>query len=191
MLGTIGTVKTIKPRQFTMPDYSGGPRFKTDETLTTYAVQAYAQYQNAGWILKAQASYTQNTTESLMLGGYAVSARDAVTGHEKYTPTQHMNYWVNIDYGKKWQVGLFAGYLESMGTLDNVVGAYYTRAHDIKYMYRISPHLFYTVNNWQIAAEIEYTAAAYGQVENSQKAKVVNASEIANTRFNMLVYFFF
>jgi len=102
-----------------------------------------------------------------------------------------MNYWINVDYGKKWQIGFFAGYLENLGTLANVAGPFYARAHDIKYMYRVSPHKFYTVNNWQVAAEIEYTAAAFGEVQNNQKGKIKNASEVANTRFNMLVYFFF
>jgi len=191
--GTIGTIKSIKPRTFTMPDYSnpGGARFKTNEKLTSCALQAYAQFQKADWIIKASATYTQNTTESLMLGGYAVSAINATTGHEKYTPTQHMNYWINIDYGKKWQIGLFAAYLDNLGTLDNVVGAWYARAHDIKNMYRISPHLFYTMHNWQFAAEIEHTAAAFGQVQNNQKGKIENASYVANTRTNLLVYFYF
>ena len=192
-LGAISSVKSIKPRQYTMPDYTipGGPKFKTDEKLTTYAAQAYAQYQKANWVLKAQATYTQNTTESLMIGGYAVSAIDPSTGHETYTPTQYMNYWVNIDYGKKWQAGLFAGYLNSLGTLDNVVGAWFARAGDMKYMYRISPHLFYNVNNWQFATEFEYTAAAFGEIQNNQKAKIVNAAEVANFRTNLVVCFFF
>jgi len=82
--------------------------------------------------------YTQNTTESMMVGGYAVSAIDPATGHEKYTPTQYMNYWINVDYGKKWQAGFFAGYLNSSGTLENVTDVWYARAHDIKYMYRIN-----------------------------------------------------
>jgi hypothetical protein len=103
--GVIGTVKSIKPRQYTMHDYANpaGAKYKTNEKLTTYAAQAYAQYQNAGWVLKAQATYTQNTTESLMIGGYAVSDIDPLTGAEQYTPTQYMNYWMNLDYGKKWQ----------------------------------------------------------------------------------------
>jgi hypothetical protein len=191
--GTIGTVKAIKPRMYTMTDYANpaGLKYKTDEKLTSFAAQAYIQYQNADWILKAQASYTQNTTESLMMGGYAVSAIDFVTGHEQYTPTQHLNYWINVDYGKKWQVGLFAGYLNSLGTLKNVAGPMYARGGDIKYMYRLSPHLFYTVNNWQFGAEIEYTAAAYGEIQNNQKAKIINTSEVANNRANLLVYFFF
>ena len=191
--GAIGTVKSIKPRKYTMPDYANpsGLKYKTDEKLTSYAAQAYIQYQQANWILKAQATYTQNTTESLMIGGYAVSAINPETGHEQYTPTQYMNYWINADYGKKWQIGLFAGYLNSLGTRENVVGAWYARGSDIKYMYRLSPHLFYTMHNWQFAAELEYTAAAFGEIQNSQKAKIVNTSEVANSRVNLLVYFYF
>jgi hypothetical protein len=192
--GIVGSIKSIKPRLYTMTDYTdtNGPKYKTDEKLTTYAVQAYAQYQAGSWVFKAQATYAQNTTESLMIGGYAVSAIDPNTGHEQYTPTQHMNYWVNVDYGKKLQAGLLAGYLNSLGTLDNAVGAaWYARAHDIKYMYRISPHVFYNVNNWQFAAEFEYTAAAFGRVQNDHKAKIVDASEVANFRTNLLICFFF
>ena len=192
-IGAIASVKSLKPRMYTMPDYSNpaGQRYKTNEKLTTGAAQAYMQYQNANWLFKAQATYTQNTTESLQIGGYAVSSIDKTTGHEKYTPTQYMNYWGSIDYGKKCQVGLFAGYLNSLGTLDNVVGAWYARAPEIKYMYRISPHVFYNINNCQFAAEFEYTVAAFGEILPNEKAKIVNASEVANFRTNLMVSYFF
>jgi len=192
-LGTISTVKSIKPRLYTMANYANpnGLIYKTNEKITTYVAQTYAQYRVSDWTLRAQVTYTQNTTESLMIGGYAVSAIDPVTGHEKYTPTQHMNYWINVHYGKKWQVGLFAGYLNSLGTLENVAGAWYARAHDMKYMYRISPHVFYNVNNIQFATEFEYTAAAFGEVQNNQKAMIVNALEVVNFRTNLMICFYF
>jgi len=202
-IGAIGSVKTIKPRQYTMANYSDpNTRFKTNEKLTTASAQAYAQCQVAKFVVKAQATYTQNTTESLQIGGYAVSALDPATGHEKYTPTQYMNYWLNVDYGKKVQVGMFLGYLNSLGTLDNVYvspqgkSIWYARGYapdnnNIKYMYRVSPHLFYNVNNFQLGAEFEYTVAAYGEVQNDQKAKIINTSEIANFRTNILICFYF
>jgi hypothetical protein len=186
--GVVGTVKTIKPRLSTEGN-SG--RYKTDETLTTYAAQAYIQYRSAAWIFKAQGTYTQNTTESLMIGGYAVSNINPDTGYETYTPTQYMNYWINVDYGTKWQVGLFAGYLNSLGTKDNVAGAWYARAQNIKYMYRLSPHVFYNLRNWQFAAELEYTVAAFGDIEANRKAKIVQAKEVGNLRTNLLVCFYF
>ena len=192
-IGAVGTLKSLKPRQYTMVDYSNpdGFKYKTDEKITTYALQGYAQYLAGAFAIKAQATYAQNTTESLMLGGYAVKAIDPLTGHEKYTPTQHLNYWLNVDYGKKWQAGLFAGYIHNLGTLDNVAGAWFARAPEIKYMYRISPHLFYNINNLQFAIEFEYTAAAFGDIQNGQKAKIVNASEVANFRTNLMVCFYF
>ena len=192
-LGVLGSVKSLKPRHYTMSDYTdpNGQKYKTGEKLTTYAAQAYAQYQVTDWAFKAQAAYTQNTTESLMLGGYAVSAIDPATGHEKYTSTQYLNYWINVDYGKKWQAGFFAGYLNSLGTLENVTGAWFARAHNIKYMYRFSPHVFYNVNNWQFATEFECTVAAYGEVQNNRKAKIVNESTVANYRTNLMICFFF
>lgn len=192
-LGVLGSIKSLKPRLYTMSDYTNpnGQKYKTNEKITTYVVQTYAQYQRADWALKAQVAYTQNTTESLMLGGYAVSAIDPVSGHEKYTPTQYLNYWINVDYGKKWQAGCFAGYLNSLGTLENVTGAWFARAHNIKYMYRLSPHVFYNVNNWQFAAEFECTVAAFGEVQNSRKAKIVNESTVANYRTNLMISFIF
>ncbi|MDR2036845.1 MAG: hypothetical protein LBQ60_02870 [Bacteroidales bacterium] len=186
--GVVGSVKTIKPRLFT--EGTNG-RYKTDEKLTTFSAQAYLQYQLSKWIFKAQGTYAQNMTESLMIGGYAVSSINPDTGHETYTPTQYMNYWVNIDYGKKWQTGLFIGFLNSLGTLGNVTGEWYARRPDIKYMYRISPHLFYNVQNWQFAVEMEYTAAAFGDIRNADKAKIVNTKEYANLRSNLLVCFYF
>jgi hypothetical protein len=55
----------------------------------------------------------------------------------------------------------------------------------------LSPHVFYNVNNWQFAVEVEYTAAAFGEVQSDQRAKVVNASEAANFRSSLMIYFFF
>ncbi len=190
-LGVVGCVKTLKPRLYTVSPTDADIRYKTDETLTTFAAQAYIQYRNSNWMFKAQSTYAQNTTESLMIGGYAVSGIDPSTGHETYTPTQYMNYWVNIDYGKKWQTGIFAGFLQSMGTLDNVVGQWYARAPDIKYMYRISPHVMYNITNWQFGLEFEYAVAAYGEPDKDNKAKIAHTEEVANFRTNLLVCFYF
>ncbi|MDR0814852.1 MAG: hypothetical protein LBN37_03755 [Bacteroidales bacterium] len=185
--GVVGSVKTLKPRLFTQNQTA--QTYKTNETITTYSAQAYLQYKKANWLIKSQAMYLQNTTDALMIGGYAVSSINPATGHETYTPTQYMNYWVGVDYGKKWQVGCFAGYLHSLGTLDNVAGAWYAREKDMKYMYRIAPHLFYNIGNWQFALELEYTTSAYGTTVDNNHAKIINAKEVSNLRTNLAVMF--
>ena len=187
--GIVGSIKTIKPRLFTTG--SNNEVYKTDEKLTSSAVLAYTQYRFSKWLFKAQATYSQNMNESLMLGGYAVSSLDPATGYEKYTPTQSMTYWLTVDYGTKWQVGLFAGYIDNLGTLDDVAGAFFARAPDIKYMYRIAPHLYYNVGNWQFVAEIDYTAAAYGDIRPDKRAKVINEKEVGCFRSNLSARFFF
>jgi hypothetical protein len=191
-----GSMKTLKPCLYTVA--SNDSNYLAKETLTTFTAQAQMQYRFSDWVFKGQATYAQNMTESLMIGGYAVSEYDPLTGREKYTPTQYMNYWLNVDYGKKWQAGLFVGYLNSLGTLDNLAvnfndgkEKWYAREPKIKYMYRISPHIFYNINNWQFAAELEYTVAAFGNPEVGNRARITNVDEVANFRTNLLVCFFF
>ncbi|MDR3094637.1 MAG: hypothetical protein LBU62_08375, partial [Bacteroidales bacterium] len=185
--GVVGAVKTLKPRLFTQ--ISPTQLYKTSETITTYSAQAYLQYKKTNWLIKSQAMYLQNTADALMIGGYAVSTIDPATGHETYTPTQYMNYWLGVDYGKKWQVGCFFGYLHSLGTLDNVAGEWYAREKNMKYMYRVAPHLFYNIGNWQFMLELEYTTAAYGTTEDNHRGKIVNAKEVSNLRTNLAVMF--
>ena len=189
VIGIAGSTKTIKPRQFTTSP-SDGAKYATDETLTTFAGQAYFQHQSNGWKIRAQSTYHQNMNESLMIGGYAVSTTDPVTGYETYTPTQYMNYWLNVVYGVKWQTGFFAGYLNSLGTLDHVTGAWYARDPNIKYMYRLAPHLIYNISNWHFGVEFEYTVVSYGEIQGDNRGKIINNRNVSNFRTLLSVSFY-
>ena len=125
-----------------------------------------------------------------MIGGYAVSTTDPATGRETYTPTQYMNYWFNVVYGTKWQVGIFAGYLNSLGTIDNVTGNWYARDPNIKYMYRLSPCLVYHISNWHFGIEFEYTTASYGTIQDNTRGKIINNKDVSNFRTLLSVSFF-
>jgi len=189
VIGIAGDTKTIKPRQFTTSPTSGDT-FVTHETLTTFAGQAYFQYQSNGWKVKAQTTYHQNMTESLMIGGYAISAADPDTGHETYTPSQYMNYWLDVVYGEKWQVGLFAGYLNSLGTLDKVTtNTWYARDPNIKYLYRFSPLLSYNISNWHFGLELEYTTVSYGTLQDNTRGKIIDNKDVSNFRTLLMVCF--
>ena len=189
LIGIAGNTKTIKPRPFTLSPEDNTTRYATDETLTTFTGQLYFQYQSSKWKIKAQSIYNQNMTESLLIGGYAVSATDPVTGRETYTPTQYMNYWLNVVYGTKWQAVFFAGYLNSLGTLDKVSGPWYARDPGIKYMYRLSPQLTYNVNNWHFGIELDYTAVSYGTIKANTRGEIVNNKNIGNLRTLLAVSF--
>jgi hypothetical protein len=183
--GLAAETKTIQPREFTSGAENN--RYKADQTLTTVMAMGFAGYRDARLNVMANAAYMQNPTEGLMLGGYAVSETDPVTGAEKYTPTQHFVSWISIDYGKVWNAGVFAGYIHNLGTLDNVTGEIYARGADIAGMFRVAPHLIYNINNWNLALEYEITSAAAGTINKSDCARVENTVRATNHRLNLMV----
>ncbi len=179
---TIGAAidwKSIQPRTFT----SGTEGvFKTNEKLNTLAALAYVKYINDKVEFKAKTMYGQNVSESLLPGGYAVASVNPGTGAETYTPLNHIYNWINLTYGKKWKVGIFAGYLKNMGTSEAPLNIIYGMATDIDNIYKISPQLIYTKENFMLGYELSMTTAAYGDVNYSDYAKVVNTESVTNFR---------
>ena len=188
-MGIGGHTKTIQPRTYTKG--AGEDIYKTNEKLTTWTAMGFFKYANSMFQVKASSIYAQNMTESLMLGGYAVSDKDPVTGAETYTPIKHLNSWINLDYGKKWQTGLFAGYVRNLGAADKEISDIYARAADIRSMYRISPHLFYNIKNAQFGSELEISSAEYGTIDRNDYGKVKDTDLVTNVRLNLIMVFFF
>ena len=167
--------------------------FKTSETLSSYALAAYFDYKKDLFNVKGSALYGQNLSELFQQGGYAVKTQDAATGAQTYTSSQTATYWLNFTYGKKWQAGLFTGYLQNLGFKDNplVGGAFYGRWQNIGHVYRIAPSLKYSFNQWTIHAEIDYNVAAYGTVDYADKGKVKDSKEASGVRGILATTFFF
>ena len=187
--GAIGHTKSVQPRTQTTGE--GGLKYKTNQLLTTFTAMGYLQYKDPLFTLKASSMYAQNMTESLMLGGYAVSKSDPVTGAEEYTPIQHWNSWINLDYGKVWQAGVFAGYIRNLGALESEISTIYARAANIHSMWRLSPHLFYNAKNFQLGSELEISSAAFGTIDKSNYGKVSDTHSVTNVRLNLLMMFLF
>ncbi|MFW5706916.1 MAG: hypothetical protein ACOC12_03250 [Bacteroidota bacterium] len=181
--GLAADYKIIRPRMVTDSFY------KTDETIGSYAFMGYIRHRPGLWDLKAKAIWGQNMSEHLMLGGYAESTTDPVTGFVSYTPLNHFFTWANIVYGEKIQAGLFAGYAHNFGTSEEVAGNYYGRGHNIAYVYRIAPSLSFTSGKVQFSTELEYTAAAYGTP--GVMGKVTDHKETGNLRLLFTALYFF
>ncbi len=182
-LGAAADFKNLKPKLIT------DSLFITNETLNSWAFMAYAKYSVDNWALRVKTIYGQNLTEHLMLGGYAVRQTEPERGFEKYTPTNHLFVWSNITWGKKVQPGIFIGYAKNFGTSHQNNGTYYSRGHNIAYLYRVAPSVSFISNKIQISTELEYTSAAYGQPDNF--GKVINNSETANLRALLTFFYFF
>jgi hypothetical protein len=126
-----------------------------------------------------------------MLGGYAVKSADQVTGAEEYTTLGAFSVWGEVIYGKDFQVAVFAGYTQNQGAEDNYIGSPYARGSDIENVMRISPRLVWNSGKTRIATEFEYTSAAYGTPNMTDKGKVEDATTITNSRILVAVYYFF
>jgi len=140
-----------------------------------------------------------------MLGGYAVkSVTDVAKNFVDYANIRSFAAWAEFHTNAtRWQPGLFLGYAKNLGAGDAdgslsdmlsckstiVTGPYYARGSNIDYAYRISPRMVFNANKLRVAAEVEYTAAAYGKT--NEKGFVYNAKEVANIRFLLGVYYFF
>lgn len=183
VFGIAADWKTLRPRQTT------DSLIITRERISSYAAMIYWKFSHEKFIWRCKSIYGQNLTEHLLLGGYAVNTFDTLTGKETYTPTNHLFIWGNIQYGKKYVLGLFGGYAKNFGTSDINTGKYYSRGSDIDYVYRIAPSFSWISGPVQISFEPEYTVAAYGKPDPN--GKVVDTKEVANLRLLLTFFYFF
>jgi len=163
-LGAGVEMKRIKPRMSTT---GATGTFNADEYLISKGSMAYVKYQHEKLMVTVKSFYGQNMTHLTLLGGYAVATKDLQTGAETYTNYNNCTGLLNLVYGKKWQVGFFAGYGKNLGTTDAVfnsnglplVAGLLPNIQDVT---RVSPHVAYNISNLRFVAECEITSANYG-----------------------------
>jgi len=177
--------KQLVPRLVTTEDVA------TDETVSSFGVLGYAKLALDPVTIKLEGTYGGNLADLLMLGGYAVSAVDTTTGLEEYTALKNVAVWGEIATGKQVELALFAGYTKSLGASENLAGAAYGRGTDIDDLLRLAPRVAWNTGKMRLAAEVEYTAAAYGTLNNLDKGKVANAESVENTRLLCAAFYFF
>jgi hypothetical protein len=185
LLGAGAGYKILTPRLITSTSN------KADESIGTMAAIAYAKLDLSPLTVKLEGVYGENLADLLLLGGYAVKSEDVSTGAMEYTGIGCYSVWGELSYGKDVEIAVFAGYSENLGAKDNIAGTYYSRGITIDHLYRIAPRVQYTTGKVRFAAEVEYTGAAYGIAEDSNKGLIKDPVAVANTRVIGAVYYFF
>ncbi|MCX6244976.1 MAG: hypothetical protein NTU98_09755 [Bacteroidetes bacterium] len=165
--------------------------YRSTETTSGLSFNLFSKLRLSKITLKAGGFYGSNNYAFTMLGGYAVkNISNAGKGTESYSALSTLSTWFEFSTnGKTWVPGLFAAFSKNLGAGETVTGPYYSRGSNIDYLYRISPRLILNIKKFRIAAEIEYTVAAYGKT--NEKGYVYNQSEVGNLRGLLGVYFFF
>ncbi len=193
LIGFTANYKALTPRLATVEN------FKTSEKAQSAAFTAYAKYTAENLTIKFNGYYGGDAYNMTMLGGYAVTApSDTLGNFEEYSCIRNYSLWGDVQTnGKTWQVGLFGGYSQNLGSSDSITGSMYSRGGNIDYLFRISPRLIYNSGKFRIAPEIEYTVAGYatndenGIINRDAKGKITDSKAVGNFRLLLGVYFFF
>ena len=127
--------------------------YKVKERITSVSVEAHARYTDDNWKISAKTIMGENLAHLCMLGGYGVSSIDKRTGEQEYTPYRHSMTWLNIVYGKKWQPGLFIGYLKNLGAGKDIVGATYGVGLDVDQVFTTNLQMSYVLPHWKLGFE--------------------------------------
>ena len=119
-----------------------------------------------------------------------------------YTSLTGSSSWVNIVYGKKWQVGAFAGLHQNLGSqlpmlYRNPAGQYtvygrgfYKEQQELlDRLVRIAPFIIHSINDFTFGLEYNLTRAGYGTIQSD--GKVSNPYSLTNHRIQASVVYNF
>ncbi len=183
--GIISEYKVVRPA--TQTTGTGGT-FNTKETVSSYALGAFANYKKKKLNIKASTLYGQNLSELFQQGGYAVKSYNAVTGAKTYSASNSISSWVNITYGDKLVFGIFGGHQKNLGFNDNILSSaggaatFLGRWQNVDHIYRIAPSVKYSIGRVVLSAEADYNVAGYGTVDYTNKGKIKDAKNISGVR---------
>lgn len=150
-----------------------------DKNLSSLSAIAYSQYTKNNFMAKARVTVGQNLSDQLLANGYGKTFNHS-TGEHGYTNLNIFSSWVNFVYGKKWQVSLFGGYTQNLGSstpLHNDSGiitiysrGYYVDKQEmINSMYRVSPTVLFNLPNFSFGVEYNLTGVTYGTIQTNGK----------------------
>ncbi len=184
LAGIGGGYKTLVPRLLT------DSNIVADESVGSFISQAFLKIKTKTVTLKFEGVYGQNTYDLLGISSFAVESVDPVTDERTYVPLQSMTFWTDIHTnGSTFQFGVFAGYTKNTGAGKEIEPIFFGTRSNIDHVYRVAPRVIFNSGKTRFAGEIEYTAAAFGNI--NEKGEVTDAVDVANIRFLIGVYYFF
>ncbi len=162
------------------------------QTVNSSTFLAYFKYTNTNFIAKMYGITGGNLHHLVMLGSFAGYTQP--NGQEAYKPIKTSAVWMDLaSANPKIAPGLFVGYTKNDGT-ESGYKTLYTRGiagtRVIGDIWRASARVEFKQNKFNIAPEIEYTTAKWGDVNTDGKAGN-NTSRVSNFRGMVRVMYSF
>ena len=208
-IGAGTSLKYIQPTLYTVELVPGKDtkKYVSVEMLQALSFVGYSQYVKNKFTIKAKAVLGQNMTHLTIPGGYGVQSVDPATGGMTYTPYNSLTSFVNAVYGAKYQVSIFAGYMENLGTSDALYD--FSRSADaptvnaqsvvtpglipqVASIYRVAPCFAINISKLRLAFEYELTSAAFGKGNiNLSDGLYESKVDVTNHRGNLMIMYSF
>ncbi len=186
--------------------WTGGAGFdtKTIKPLgvmhTSFSALAYAHYRADKLLVKGKVLWGQNMSDYTMLNGYGASRVDAEGVAVDYTNFNLLSSWVNVVYGKKWRVGMFAGFAQNLGTSDPLAavdgkyavygrGFYAASQTYADCFWRAAVFGSFNLPKLSFNLEYNYTAVQYGALQSN--GRTAGNYWVANQRVAASVFYHF
>ncbi len=178
---------SLKPRTQAEVD---GLVYKVNERVTSVSAEAHAKYSYRDLAISGKTIYASNLTHCSMPGGYAVTEVNPVNGEQSYSPFHHSMTWLNVTYGKRWQPGLFVGYLKNLGVGKEITGTTYGTNTNLDQVVNVSAQLTYNISALKVGVELTPCWAWYGTIDN-RDGKVKDTHSVANFRALAVIMYSF
>lgn len=160
-----------------------GIDFKTikpdHKTLSSLSAVAYTRYSKTKFTAQAKLLIGQNLSDQLLANGYGKTF-NSNTGEYAYTNLNIFSSWLNLTYGKKWQISLFGGFSQNLGSKETLHikdgkitvysrGFYAETQEMINRMYRFAPTTLFNLPNLCLGVEYNLSAVEYGIIRTNGK----------------------
>lgn len=181
--------KRIRPRtEATVGDKT----YKVSEYNSSASFNVYGRFKKGDWAVAAKTVYGQNLSDMCMLGGYGVTSISSENGEAKYVNFNNSTSWLNIVWGKKYQVGTFLGYSKNLGTNKPLLNSkdVYGSGTNIDQLCSGSLYFAANISNFRMGVEYSYTNAGYGK-NDLETGKVKDITNVGNNRVAATVIYNF
>ena len=96
-------------------------------------------------------------------------------------PFRQSATWLNFTYGKKWQPGLYLGYIKNLGTGKEITGPTYGTGLDVDQIVNVSAQISYNLPHWKVGVEFTPCTAWYGSLDK-KNGKITGSKAVTNYR---------
>lgn len=184
-----------------VPRLQSNKGYRVHESINSAVAFLFAKVIFDALEIRQNIIFAQNANNIVLLGGFGVTCVNPTTDERKYTNINNFAYWIDFNINRKIEPGLFMGISKNLGARKDVIqcikdpatgieeATIYGLGLTINTLFKIAPRVRFHVLPVDFAAEIEYSRAAYGCLDN--KARVQNTDPVRNVRLLLTTFYYF